>query len=159
MTEPTPDEAAAALRTVRDVRERAIVSAAEPGWLLVACGLVVFLYCAAIDLVPDARTWPWVVPVLLFVLIFGLRTRVGGALIGRSVAVSSRSLPLTLGWRLLRGSPMIAIVIAGAVLVRLLHVPHGQIYFGAVAALYIIFLDTRFQLWVLRRRDRDSSGG
>jgi membrane protein YdbS with pleckstrin-like domain len=69
--------------------------------------------------------------------------------------VSDRSLPVAAKWRLLRIAPVLGIAIAVAVLIPLFHVPHGQVYYGALAGLYIIFLGPRFQLWVLRRQDRD----
>jgi hypothetical protein len=69
--------------------------------------------------------------------------------------VSSRSLPSTLRWNLPRVAPVIVISVAVAVIVPLLHVPHGVIYYGALAAFYIIFLGPRFQLWLLRRQEKD----
>lgn len=50
---------------------------------------------------------------------------------------------------------LLGIAIAMAVIIQLLHVPHGAIYYGALAGLYIIFLGPRFQLWLLRRHDED----
>lgn len=155
MNEPTPDEAAAALRAVHEGREQVIRSAVGFRWLWIVCGLVVFLYCAAIDLFPAVV--PWLsLAVLAFVLVVvvGLRTRVGGTLLGLPVALSSRGLPATFEWRLLRIAPMLGMAIAAA-LVALFQVPHGGIYYGALAGLYIMWLGPRFQLWLLRRQNRD----
>jgi hypothetical protein len=122
----------------------------------VAGGLIVFLYCLISDLFPAGQTWLNVsVLVVVIGLVVGLRTRVGSTLLGRQVVVSSRSFPLSLRWRLLRMAPIFGCGIAAALIVLLLHVPHGQIYYGALAGLYIIFLGPRFQLWLLRRQDED----
>lgn len=153
-SEPTPEEAAAALRTIDDSWAQVITSAGGPRWLWVASGLVVFLYCAGTDLFPNARTWPWAVGAFLVVLILILRTRVGSALLGRSVSVSTRSLSLTLKWRLLSLAPLLAIMIAAVPIILVLHVPHARIYYGAAAGLYIMFVNPGYQLWVLRRRGR-----
>jgi hypothetical protein len=155
VNDPTPEEAAAALRAVHEGRQRVIKSAMGSRWLSIAGGLVVFLYCAATDLFPAANPWlTWPVLALVLVAAVGLQTRVGSSLLGRPVAVSSRSLPLTFKWRLLRIAPVLGLGIAAA-LVALLHVPHGGIYYGALAGLYIMFVGPRFQLWLLRRQDRD----
>lgn len=154
MNEPTPEEAAAALRAVHEGRERVIKSAVGFRWLSIASGLVVFLYCAANDLFPAARTWlGWPVLALMLVLLFGLHTRVGNTLLGRPVTVSSRSLSTT--FSLLRFAPLLGIVIAVVLIIQLLHVPHGMIYYGALVGLYISFLGPRFQLWLLRRQCGD----
>ncbi len=156
MNEPTPEEAAAALRTVHEGRERVISSAVGSRWLSIVSGLVVFLYSAAIDLFPTAQGWlTWAVLIAVLLLVSGLHTRVGSTLLGRRVMVSNRSLPVTVRWRLLRIAPIFLIGIVVALLVLLLHVPHGGIYYGALAGLYIIFLGPGFQLWLLRRQDRD----
>ncbi len=156
MNQPTPEEAAAALRAIHAGREQVINSSIGSRWIWIVNGLVVFLYCAAIDLFPSAS--PWLIwPVLAFVLlgVVGLRTRVGSTVLGRPVIVSRRSLPLSFKWRLLRIAPVLGLGIAAALIVPLLHLPHGAIYYGALAGLYIIFLGPRFQLWLLRRQDRD----
>ncbi|MFD9701691.1 hypothetical protein [Lentzea sp. NPDC059081] len=154
MTVPTPEEAAAALRTVRQGKEQVIRSAAGSRWLWIGSGLALFAYCAAIDLVPAVRDWLlWPFLLVCLGLSFALRTRSGGTLLGRSVGVSNRSLSVGLGWRLLRMVPVLAIGIVGALLIALLHVPHGGIYYGALAGLYVMFLGPRFQLWLLRRQN------
>ncbi len=156
MNEPTPEEAADALRAVREGRERVIRSALGTRWLWIVSGLIVFLYCAANDLFPATQRWlVWVMLAVLLVLVFALRTRVGGALLGRPVSVSNQSLALSFKWRLLRAAPILGIAIVAAVIIQLFHVPHGQLYYGALAGLYIIFLGPRFQLWLLRRQDKD----
>lgn len=155
MNEPTPDEAAAALRSVRDGRERVIRSAVGSRWQSIAGGLIVFLYCVAIDLFPGRTLLGWPLLVLVLLLVLGLHTRVGSALLGRPVVVSDRSLSVTFGWRVLRFAPLLAIVIAVVVIIQLFHVPHGMLYYGALVGLYIIFLGPRFQLWLLHRQDRD----
>ncbi|HEV3360060.1 MAG TPA: hypothetical protein VG247_24880 [Pseudonocardiaceae bacterium] len=156
MNEPTPEEAAAALHAVREGRELVIKSAAGSRWLWVVCGLVVFLYSAANDLFPATGRWlTWALLAVCLLLVFGTRTRVGGTLLGRQVSVSDRSLPLTFTTRLLRIVPVLGLGIVVSLIVLLLHLPHGQIYYGALAGLYIIFLGPRFQLWLLRRQDKD----
>ena len=157
MNEPTPEEAAAALRAVHEGREQVIKHAmGSPRWLWIFSGVYVFLYCAVIDLFPAVQVWAnWVMVVILVVFVVGLRTRKGSAMLGRQVVVSGRSLPLSLKWRLLRVSPILGVGIVAAVLIGLFHVPHGPIYYGALAGLYIIFLGPRFQLWLLRRQDKD----
>ena len=156
VNEPTPEEAAAALRTVHEGREQVIKSAVGSRSLSIASGLIVFLYSAANDLFPATRPWlTWAVLAFMLVLVFGLHTRVGSSLLGRPVTVSSRSLPLASKWRLLRTALIFGIGIAVALIILLLHVPHGLVYYGALAGLYIIFLGPRFQLWLLRRQDRD----
>ncbi|HVV19160.1 MAG TPA: hypothetical protein VHF06_06965 [Pseudonocardiaceae bacterium] len=161
MNEPTPEEAAAALRAANEGREAVIRSAmGSPRWLWIISGLVVFLYCVCIDLIPSTSYWlNWVVLAVALVMVLVLRTRAGSTLLGRSVIVSSRSLPLGFTGRLLRMVPIVGLGIAAAVAVPLLHLRHGPIYYGALAGLYIIFLGPRFQLWLLRRQNRDSSGG
>lgn len=156
MNQPTPEEAAAALRTVHEGRERVIKSVAGSRWLWVICGSVVFLYTAANDLFPATGHWlTWALLAGCLLLVFGMRTRVGGTLLGRHVSVSSRSLPLTVTTRLLRMVPVLGLGIIAGLIVLLLHLPHGQIYYGALAGLYIIFLGPRFELWLLRRQDKD----
>jgi hypothetical protein len=156
VNEPTPEEAAAALRAVHEGRERVIKSAVGSRCLSIVGGLIVFLYCAVNDLYPATGGWlTWALLAFMLVLVFAMRTRVGGALLGRPVAVSDRSLPLPLKWRLLRIAPILGFAIAVAVIIQLLHVPHGELYYGALAGLYIIFLGPRFQLWLLRRQDKD----
>ncbi|MFD5827325.1 hypothetical protein [Lentzea sp. NPDC060358] len=159
MTHPTPEEAAAALNTVRQGKEQVIRSAAGSRGLWIGCGLALFAYCVVIDLFPAASgwlTWPFVLGCLA--LSFALRTRAGGALFGRPVAVSNRSLAVGLRWRLLRMVPVIAIGIVGALMIAWLHVPHATIYYGALAGLYVVFLGPRFQLWLVRRQDEVSGG-
>jgi hypothetical protein len=156
VNEPTPEEAAAALRAVHEGKEQVIKSAMGSRWMWIVSGLVVFFYCAADDLFPAASPWlTWAVLAFVLVAVVGLRTRVGSALLGRPVTVSSRSLPLTFKWRLLRIAPVLGLGIATALVVLLLHLPHGGIYYGALAGLYIMFLGPGFQLWLLRRQDRD----
>jgi hypothetical protein len=156
MTEPTPDEAAAALRTVREGRERAFASAVGARWRSIVSGLVVFLYAAAIDLFAAAQPWLNVAAVVfVLALVVGVRTRVGSALLGRPITVSSWSVPLTFGWRLLSVAPVLGIGIAVVLIVLLGHLSHGGIYYGALAGLYIMFFGPRFQLWLLRRQDKD----
>lgn len=157
MNEPTPEEAAAALRAVHEGREQVIKSAlSTPRWLWIFCGVFVFLYCTVNDLFPVVAPWSsWVVLGIMLLFVFGLRTRKGSALLGRQVVVSNRSIPLSFKWRLVRMAPILGTGIAAALIVGLLHVPHGAIYYGALAGLYIIFLGPRFQLWLLRRQDKD----
>lgn len=156
MNQPTPEEAAAALRAFHEGRQRVIRSAAGSRWLWVTCGLAVFGYSAANDLFPATRGWlTWTMLAGCLLLIFGMRTRVGGALLGQQVSVSGRTLPLTVTTRLLRLVPVLGLGIIAGLIVLLLHLPHGQIYYGALAGLYIIFLGPRFQLWLLRRQDED----
>ncbi|HWC78751.1 MAG TPA: hypothetical protein VG756_02190 [Pseudonocardiaceae bacterium] len=160
MNEPTPDEAAAALRAVQESREQVISSSPGPWWTSIVCGLVVFAYCAAVDLFPAAGTWLNVAALAFcLVLVFGRPTRVGGTLLGQRVMVSGRSLPLSLTSRLLRIAPVVVIGIAAVLLILLLHLPHVGIYYGAAAGLFIMVLDPRFQLWLLRRQNRNSSSG
>lgn len=149
---PTPEEAAAALRAVRESRQRVVTSVLRTRWIPIVAGLVVFGYTVAIDLAPGTAPWlTWVVVAVALLLAVLLRTRIGGSLLGQPVAVSSRSLPAA-AWRV---APVIGLSIVAGVLVPLLHVPHGVICYGALAGLYIIFLGPRFQLWLLRRRDKD----
>jgi hypothetical protein len=156
MNEPTPEEAAAALRAVREGKEQVIRSATGARWLWIVSGLLVFLYCAANDLFPATSPWlTWVVLAFVLVVVVGLRTRVGSSLLGQPVAISSRSFPRTFERRVLSSVPVLGIGIAAALAVLLLHLPHGGIYYGALAGLYIMFLGPRFRLWLLRRQDRD----
>lgn len=155
MNEPTPEEAAAALRAVREGREQVMKSAVGARWLSIIGGAIVFLYCVSIDLFPAAQPWvTWGLVAVMLALVFGLRTRVGGTLLGRQVGVSSRTIPVSAKWRLVRMVPILGIAIAAALIIQLFHVPHGIIYYGALAALYIIFLGPRFQLWLLRQQDK-----
>ena len=154
MNEPTPEEAAAALRAVHDGRQHVIKSASGSRWLWAASGLIVFLYCLANDLIPATRPWlTWVLLAIALGASFVIRTRVGSSFFGRPVTVSNRSLPLTFKWKLFRMLPILAIGFGAGTLIQVFHVPHGEIYYGALAALYIIFLGPRFQLWLLRRQD------
>jgi hypothetical protein len=155
VNEPTPDEAAAALRTVHEGRERVIRSAVGSRWQSIVGGLIVFLYCTAIDLFPGRTLLGWPVLVLVLVLVLGLHTRVGSTLLGRPVVVSDRSLSVTFTGRLLRLAPLLGVVIAVILIIQLFHVRHGVLYYGALVGLYIIFLGPRFQLWLLRRKDKD----
>jgi hypothetical protein len=155
VNEPTPEEAAAALRAVREGREQVMKSAVGARWLSIGGGLIVFLYCASVDLFPSASPWLiWVLLAVLLLLVFGLRTRVGSSLVGRPVGVSSRTIPISAKWRLVRMVPILGIAVAAALIIQLFHVPHGIIYYGALAGLYIIFLGPRFQLWLLRQQDK-----
>lgn len=155
MNEPTPEEAAAALRAVREGREQVIRSAVSTRWLSITSGLAVFVYSVAVDLFPTDHGWlTWAVLAFLLALVVALHTRVGSSLLGRPVAVSGRSLPLSFSGRLLRTTPLFGMGII-ALIIRLLQVPHGGIYYGALAALFVIFVGPRFQLWLLRRREKD----
>lgn len=155
MNEPTPEEAAAALRVVHAGKQRVIKSALGARWIWIAGGVIVFLYSTAIDLFPALSPWlTWSVVGVCLVAVVVLRTRVGGTLLGRPVTVSSRSLSVSLKWRLLRVAPIFAIAIAMALIINVFRVPHGLIYYGALAGLYLTFLGPRFQLWLLRRQDR-----
>jgi hypothetical protein len=154
MSSPTPEEAAAALRTVRQGKERVITSALGARWMWVGGGLVVFVYCSAIDLFPAVSTWLlWPVLAVLLVVETALHTRMGSALLGRPVSVSGRSLPLTLGWRVLRVAPLVGLGVV-ALVISVTHLPHGGIYFGAIAGGYIAFVSPRFQVWLLRRHGK-----
>jgi hypothetical protein len=156
VNEPTPEEAEAALRAVREGRQQVIKSAAGSRWLWIVSGLIVFGYSAANDLVPATRPWlTWVLFAIVLGFVFILRTRVGSSWLGRPVTVSSKSLPLTFKWKLFRMLPIFGIAILAGVLIPLLHLPHGEIYYGALAGLYIMFFGHRFQLWLLRRQDED----
>ncbi|MFI9383449.1 hypothetical protein [Kutzneria sp. NPDC052558] len=153
---PTPDEAAAALRAVRASREQVLTSLVGPRWVSIFGGLLVLGYAVTVDLAPTTVPWlTWVLVVVALALFVVLRTRVGGSLLGRSVAVSGRSLPSAFRWNLPRVAPVIVLSLAVAVVIPLLHVPHAAIYYGALAAFYIIVLGPRFQLWLLRRQEKD----
>lgn len=154
MNEPTPEEAAAALRAVHEGKQQVIRSILGGRWIWIVSGLVVFLYCVANDLLPATRPWlTWAALAVVLVAAAGLRTRVGSTLLGRPVALSPRSLSSTFG--LLRFAPLLGIVIVVVLIIELLHVPHGQIYYGALVGFYIGFLGPRFQLWLLRRQGKD----
>lgn len=157
MNEPTPEEAAAALRAVHEGREQVIKSAlGPPRWLWIFSGVYVFAYCTVTDLFPEVQPWANLVMVaVVLVFVVALRTRKGATLLGRSVVVSGRTMPLSAKWRLMRMAPLVGFGIVAALLIGLFHVPHGSIYYGALAGLYIIFLGPRFQLWLLRRQDKD----
>ncbi|WP_326834888.1 hypothetical protein VSH64_08165 [Amycolatopsis rhabdoformis] len=153
--EPTPDEAVAALRTVRESREQVIESATGSRWLSVVLGLGVFLGCAANDLLPASLRWvSWVLLGLLVVLALGMLTPTGGALVGRPLLVSDRN--QSVGVRLLRVAPIVGIGIVVAVGVEVFGLAHGKIYYGALIGLYIVFADPPFQRWLLRRPGRGS---
>lgn len=154
MNEPTPRQAAAALRAVHEARERVITAAADPRWLWTTCGLLIFLYSVLTDLFPAARVWPWAIGALVLVLALALRTRVGSALLGRPVTGSERNRPVAFRWRVARFAPVLGLGIAAAVIAAL-HAPHGGIYYGALAGLTVMIFGPRFQLWLLRRRERD----
>lgn len=154
MNEPTPQEAAAALRAVHEAREQVITAAAAPRWLWIAGGLLVFLYCAANDLFPAARIWPWAAGALVLVLALGLRTRAGSVVLGRPVATSDRSMSVTFRRRVLRLAPVLGLGIAAALIVQF-HVPHGGIYYGAPAGLFVMIVGPRLRLWLLRQREKD----
>jgi hypothetical protein len=159
VNEPTPEQAAAALHTVRHGKEQVIESAGWSRRAWIISGLVVFLYCVVIDLVPSVRSWlhwPLVLGCLAFALV--LRTRRGSAMLGRPVSVSNRSLQVGLRWRLLRLVPLLAIGIGGSLLVNWLELPHGTIYYGALAGLYLMVLGPKLQLWMLRRQDEVNGG-
>lgn len=153
--QPTPEEATAALRRVHEGRERAITSALGSHRLWLVCGLVVFLYCVVNDLFPATDGW-LNLAVLAFVLVvvFGLFSRVGSSLLGMPVKVSSRSVPLTGRWYLLSVAPALGLGIT-ALLIRLLNVPHGEIWYGALAGIFVSFLGPRFRLWLVHRQDND----
>ncbi|HEX4226522.1 MAG TPA: hypothetical protein VHZ97_29430 [Pseudonocardiaceae bacterium] len=156
MNEPTPDEAAAALRAVHDGRERVIKSAIGSRWVWIAAGLFVFLYSTATDLFPKAGPGLSLAPLaVVLVMVVAGRTRVGSSLLGRQVTVSSRTLEVAVKWRLLRVGVIVAVGIAVAATTQLLHLPHAGIYYGALVGLYIIFLGPRFSLWLLRRQGKD----
>ncbi len=156
VNEPTPEEAVAALHAVREGRQRVIRSAMGSRWLSISGGLTVFLYCATNDLFPATRFWVnWFLLAWVFVAVVGMYTRVGSSLLGRPVTVSTRSLSITFRWRLLRVAPLLGIIIVVVLIIQVFHVPHGETYYGALAGLYTIFLGPGFQLWLLRRQDKD----
>ncbi|HTI25112.1 MAG TPA: hypothetical protein VL652_29250 [Kutzneria sp.] len=152
VNKPTPDEAAAALRTARESRQRVVASALGARWIPIVAGLIVFGYTVVIDLVPATAPWlTWVVLAVVLLLFVLMRTRLGGSLLGRPVAASRRTLPPAI-WRV---APVVGLSLVAAVAVPLLHIPHGAIWYGALAAFYIIVLGPRFQLWLVRRQDKD----
>lgn len=122
--------------------------------MAVGGGLVVFLCCSATDLFPSVSPWLfWPVLAVLLVVETALHTRVGSSLLGRPVSVSGRSLPLTLAWRVLRVAPLVGLGVV-ALVISVTHLPHGGIYFGAIAGVYIAFVSPKFQLLLLRRHGR-----
>ena len=155
MNEPTPEEAAAALRAVHQGKERVVRSAMGSPWLWIGCGLAIFLYCLVEDLEPAVRSWlVWPFVAVCLALSVLLRTRVGSALFGRSVTVSARSLDDSLRWRLLRTAPIFVFGVAAAAAVALVRLPHALIYYGALAGLYVAFVGPRFRLWIMRRQEK-----
>jgi hypothetical protein len=150
--EPTPQEAVAALRTARESRGQVVASALNVRWLSIAAGLVVFGYTVVADLVPATNPWlTWAVVAIALLLTVLLRTRTGGSLLGQRVVVSRRTRPPVI-WRVV---PVVGLSIVAGVAGPLLHIPHGEIFFGALAGLYIIVLGPRFQMWLVHRYDED----
>lgn len=142
-TQPTPRQAAEALRTI-DQRTRQAVTAPRGGrWLDVLFGLVIFLYGASVDFLPNAA-WPGpVVAALVVAYVAVLRTRRGAGLLGQSVrvhrqAISSR---FVLVARLVIGvvaiGSMAAVVILGATGINT-YVPYLSTILGGVLAVVLI---------------------
>jgi hypothetical protein len=149
---PTPQEALAALRTARESKGQVVASALNVRWLSIAAGLTTFGYTVVADLVPATNPWlTWAVVAIALLLTVLLRTRTGGSLLGQRVKVSRRRRPPII-WSLV---PIVGFAIVAGGAIRLLHIPHGEIYYGALAGLYIIFLGPRFQMWLAHRQDKD----
>jgi hypothetical protein len=154
MDEPTPEEAADALRTVQESRQRVIRSVLGSRWTSIAAALLVVGYTVAIDLVPATVPWlTWVLVGVAIALVLSLRSRIGGSLLGRPVTASRRSLPVAYRSRLLTVVPVVVGSVAVAVVVSLVRLPHAVIWYGVLAAIYLVVLGPRLQLWLLRRQD------
>jgi hypothetical protein len=155
VTQPTPEEAAAALRAVQESQDQLVRNAATARgrWPWIAGGVFVFAYCTATDLFPTASPWlSWVLVVVMVGMVVMLRSRVGSAWLGQPVRVSRRA--VSLRRRVLRMVVVLGAAVAVSITILLLHVPHGQILYGTLAALYIIFFGPRFQAWLLTRPGR-----
>jgi hypothetical protein len=152
MTEPTPEEAARALREIGQRRQQVYRGSASPRWMWIVAGVLVVVYCTVSDLFPSSALWlSWSFTALVLVMAVAGRTRPGSSLLGRRVRPAGAG-PFKL--RLLRVLVGLAVGVACGLTVRLLHVPHGKIIYGALAGAYVVLLGPQVQAWLLDRAAR-----
>jgi hypothetical protein len=136
----TPQEAAKALRTVDQRAEQALAHGASR-WADVVAAVLMFLYCASVDFLPDA-SWPgFVFAALAIGYAVLIRTRRGAAILGQSARVHRRAISPRFA---LNARIIIAVLIAGslATVVFLdgtdVHVPYLSTALGGVLAIILI---------------------
>ncbi|MGX1851721.1 hypothetical protein [Streptomyces sp. NPDC055299] len=151
-SQPTPQEAAEALRNIDQRAEQARGSLRNaPRWLDWLAGAVIFLYCASIDFFPGSAVWrSWIFAALAVGYAIVLRTRRGSALLGQSArihrqAVSSRFVLIAR----LTIAAVVAASVAAVVLLGSAHtsmyVPYLSTILGAVLATALIGFGTRLR--------------
>ncbi|QHC23173.1 hypothetical protein [Streptomyces sp. GS7] len=144
-SQPTPQEAAEALRNIDQRSEQARGSMRNaPRWLDCLAGVVIFLYCASIDFFPGSAVWrSWIFAALAVGYVILLRTRRGSALLGQPArihrqAVSSKFVLIAR----LTITTVVAVSLVAVVLLSSAHtntyVPYLGTILGAVLALALI---------------------
>ncbi|MFD2420783.1 hypothetical protein [Amycolatopsis pigmentata] len=165
-SQPSPEEAAEALRTVSQGRERALTSGQrEARWLDVVAGVILFLYSASVDFFPQSAPWR---DIGLAVLVVGyvalLRTRRGSALLGQHARLSRRDVwprfavgVWLVGGLLVAGS-MVAVFVLGRTGTSI-HVPYLSTALGAVMAIVLIAFGPQLRAGMNRLARRRSGTG
>ncbi|MGW4511483.1 hypothetical protein ACWEO4_05670 [Streptomyces sp. NPDC004393] len=151
-SEPTPQEAAEALRNVDQRTEQARGSLRDaPRWMDWFFGVVIFLYCASHDFFPDSTVWSNGAFGAL-VVVYGalVRTRRGSTLLGQSVrihrqAVSSKfALTAQLTIAALVAASIGTVVFLGSTHTDT-HLPYLSTILGAVLAVTLIGFGPRLR--------------
>lgn len=152
ISQPSPEEAAAALRTVGESRERALTSGqGEARWVDVVAGVALFLYSASVDFLPQSAPWR---DIVLAVLVVGyvalLRTRRGSALAGQQARLSRQDVSprFAVSVRLIAGLVVAGSMVAVLVLGRTgtnVEVPYLSTALGAVMAIVLIAFGPRLR--------------
>ncbi|AHH98062.1 hypothetical protein GCM10010174_05270 [Kutzneria viridogrisea] len=155
MSQPTPEEAARALREVSDRRAQGLRGTVHPRWVWVLAGAFLAGYLAAMDLLPeDARGWvSWAFAAVMLVYALGVRSRFASTLMGQSARANLGSVPVRP-----RVFYLIGLLVCTGLLMLVLHllqVPHMMIVYGVVVGVYLSLLGPRTQAWILAAKARD----
>ncbi|WP_275292042.1 hypothetical protein [Amycolatopsis sp. La24] len=156
--QPSPEEAARALRDVDHRRDQALDELQGAKWVDVVFALVVFLYLASADFLPSAAEWKGLVLAVLVVgYVLMLRTRRGAAVLGHRVRVDKSAIRPRFAIALV----FVLVCVAAAVAPALLHVqiPYGNTILGAVLAIVLIGFGQHLRRGLAALIRRSRSGG
>lgn len=156
--QPSPEEAARALRDVDHRRDQALDELHGAKWVDVVFALVVFLYLASADFLPSAAEWKGLVLAVLVVgYVLMLRTRRGAALLGHRVRADKSAIRPRFAFALV----FVVVCVAVAVALALLHVqiPYGNTILGAVLAIALIGFGQHLRRGLAALIRRSRSGG
>jgi len=160
--QPTPAEAARALRDVEQRKDQAFEAIQDSLWVRVVFGVAVFVLLAVPDFAgPDAIVWTsWGFALIAVGYAVMVNTRRGSAVLGRQARMRQADL-LPRRFPLARRLMLLGLMVIGIIGA---FVPHGRItlpywhtVLGAVLGLALILFTPAYQraLAALARRDRN----